>query len=160
VDSVPDSILLRKSSSAGNPTRNLWICNQKLWPLDDRGGYTEHVMNIINTLRQILLSWWFRKVRCAGHVARIKCLLKFGREIWRESSPWAGYEIDTGRSERCRERMVWFQVARGRDDEFRNLLTRWVSNRKAYDTYRSRHAVQLVQGDTWVTLWSRPELAR
>jgi hypothetical protein len=34
VDPVPDSLLLRKSGRAGNQTRDLWICNQKLWPLD------------------------------------------------------------------------------------------------------------------------------
>jgi hypothetical protein len=30
--------LLRKSGSAGNITRDLWICSQELWPLDHRGG--------------------------------------------------------------------------------------------------------------------------
>jgi hypothetical protein len=34
----PDSLLLRKSGSAGNRTRNIWICSQKLWPQDYRGG--------------------------------------------------------------------------------------------------------------------------
>ena len=33
---VPDP--LRKSGSAGNRTRDLCICSQKLWPLDHRGG--------------------------------------------------------------------------------------------------------------------------
>jgi hypothetical protein len=37
VDPVPDP-LLRKSGSAGNRTRNLWICNQEHWPLNQRGG--------------------------------------------------------------------------------------------------------------------------
>jgi hypothetical protein len=38
VDLVPEPLLLRKSVSAGNLTRDLWICSQKLWPLDHRGG--------------------------------------------------------------------------------------------------------------------------
>jgi hypothetical protein len=38
VDAVPDPLLLRKSGSAGNRTRNLWICSQELWPQDHRGG--------------------------------------------------------------------------------------------------------------------------
>jgi hypothetical protein len=38
VDPVPDPLLLRKLGRAGNRTRNLWICSQKLWPLDHRGG--------------------------------------------------------------------------------------------------------------------------
>ena len=38
VDPVPDPLLLRKSASTGNRTRDLCICSQKLWPLDHRGG--------------------------------------------------------------------------------------------------------------------------
>jgi Ca2+/Na+ antiporter len=34
---VPDPPLFRKSGSAGNLTRHLWICSQELWP-DHRGG--------------------------------------------------------------------------------------------------------------------------
>jgi hypothetical protein len=39
VDPVPDPLLLRKSGSAGNRTRNFWICSQELWPLDHRGDH-------------------------------------------------------------------------------------------------------------------------
>jgi hypothetical protein len=38
VDPVPDPLLLRKSGSTGNRSRDLWICSQELWPLDHRGG--------------------------------------------------------------------------------------------------------------------------
>jgi hypothetical protein len=38
VDAITDSLLLRKSGSAGNRSRDLWICSQELSPLDDRGG--------------------------------------------------------------------------------------------------------------------------
>ena len=38
---VPDPLPLRKSGSAGNRTRDLYICSQKLWPLDQRGGLKE-----------------------------------------------------------------------------------------------------------------------
>ena len=38
MDPVPDPLLLRKSGSAGNRTRDLCICSQKLLPLDHRGG--------------------------------------------------------------------------------------------------------------------------
>jgi hypothetical protein len=37
VDPVPDPLLLRKCGSAGNRTRDLWICSLELWPLDHRG---------------------------------------------------------------------------------------------------------------------------
>jgi hypothetical protein len=49
VDLVPDPLLLRKSGSAGNGTRDLWICSEELWLQDHRGGLREH-----NT-RRILL---------------------------------------------------------------------------------------------------------
>jgi hypothetical protein len=34
VDPVRDPLLLRKSGRPGNRTRDLWICSQKIWPLD------------------------------------------------------------------------------------------------------------------------------
>jgi hypothetical protein len=36
VDPVPDPLLLRKSGSRGNRTRDHWVCSLKLWPLDHR----------------------------------------------------------------------------------------------------------------------------
>jgi hypothetical protein len=39
VDPVPDPLLLRKSGSAGNRTRDLCTCSQKLWPLDHKDGH-------------------------------------------------------------------------------------------------------------------------
>jgi hypothetical protein len=42
VDPFPDPLLLRKSGSAVNRTRDLWICSQKLWLLDHRGGGQRH----------------------------------------------------------------------------------------------------------------------
>jgi hypothetical protein len=38
VDPVPDPLLLIKSGSAGNRTRDLWICSQELRPRGHRGG--------------------------------------------------------------------------------------------------------------------------
>ena len=48
MDPVPDPLLLRKSGSAGNRTRDLCICSQKLWPLDHRGGqlFTLHLQKL------------------------------------------------------------------------------------------------------------------
>jgi hypothetical protein len=36
VDPGPHPLLLRKSGSAGNRTRELWVCSQEIWPLDHR----------------------------------------------------------------------------------------------------------------------------
>jgi hypothetical protein len=38
VDPVPDTLLPRKSGSASNRIRDLWICSQGLWPLDHRAA--------------------------------------------------------------------------------------------------------------------------
>ena len=46
MDPVPDPLLLTKSGSAGNRTRYLCICSQKLWPLDHRGGQWTDMHNI------------------------------------------------------------------------------------------------------------------
>jgi hypothetical protein len=48
VDPVSDPLLLRKSGSAGNRTRNLWACSQELWPLHHRRSWTERSPNITN----------------------------------------------------------------------------------------------------------------
>jgi hypothetical protein len=36
MDPVPDPLLRRKFCSAGNRTKDLWVSNQELWPLDHR----------------------------------------------------------------------------------------------------------------------------
>jgi hypothetical protein len=45
VDPVPDPLLLRKFSSAGNQTRDICVCSQELWPLDHRGGPLQLIQN-------------------------------------------------------------------------------------------------------------------
>jgi hypothetical protein len=37
VEPVPGRLLLRKSDSAGNRIRDLWVCSQEFWPLGHRG---------------------------------------------------------------------------------------------------------------------------
>jgi hypothetical protein len=54
VDPVPDQLLLRKSGSAGNRTRDLRICSRKLWSLDHRDGLWKHnrikyIRHVVNT---------------------------------------------------------------------------------------------------------------
>jgi hypothetical protein len=61
VDPVPGPLLLRKSGSAVNRTRDLWICSQELWPLDHRGGpliiFTKVTkLRILIKIRPICLS--------------------------------------------------------------------------------------------------------
>jgi hypothetical protein len=58
VDPVPDQLLLRKSGSAGNLTRDLWICSQELWPLDHRGGVIWYHLTDVSVLRKYIWTKW------------------------------------------------------------------------------------------------------
>jgi hypothetical protein len=76
VDPDPDSLLLRKSGRAGNQTRYLWICSQKLWttrpqrrlrewpwytkqPTKSRDMIEKYVEdNKKNELPQFPMWWW------------------------------------------------------------------------------------------------------
>ena len=84
MDSVPDPLLLRISGSAGNRTRDLCICSQKLWPLDHRGG-RNNMNNIINDKWQ--QTFWFdipyiRTVTLCGSIRKLYVILAVNVLIW------------------------------------------------------------------------------
>jgi hypothetical protein len=54
MDPVSDLLLLRKSDSTGNRTRNLWICSQDLWPVDHRGGQCSVIYYCF------IYQWWWK----------------------------------------------------------------------------------------------------
>jgi hypothetical protein len=57
VDPVPDLLLLWKSGSARNRTRDLWVCSQEVWTLDHRGGLASiTVTTNYNHLKYLLLQ--------------------------------------------------------------------------------------------------------
>jgi hypothetical protein len=61
VDPVPDPLLLRKSGSARNLTRNHWIYNLELWPLDHRGwGQMECTGTFMK--KQLRGAQWLKKL--------------------------------------------------------------------------------------------------
>jgi hypothetical protein len=63
--------LLRKSSSAENRIRILWMCGQELWPLDERGGPSilmKYVKNIRNYFDQIV-----DHMRCNNNDGALRC---------------------------------------------------------------------------------------
>jgi hypothetical protein len=47
IDPVPNPPLLRKSASAGNSIRDLWLCSHKLWPLAYRGGQFHEILFVL-----------------------------------------------------------------------------------------------------------------
>jgi hypothetical protein len=58
VEPIPDPLLLRKSGSAENRTRDLWICSQELWSLDHRGG-PFHILqeeNVLSKMMHVILA--------------------------------------------------------------------------------------------------------
>jgi hypothetical protein len=63
VDPVPDPLLLRKSGSAWNRTRNLWVSSQELWPLDHRTTgavrYEIYICRNIYSSGLVMIKYYF-----------------------------------------------------------------------------------------------------
>jgi hypothetical protein len=57
MDTVPDPLLLRKSSSAGNLTQDLCVCSQEVWPLDDRGGHKNRTNSVAFSCQENYTDW-------------------------------------------------------------------------------------------------------
>jgi hypothetical protein len=62
VDPFPGPLLLRKSGSARNRTRYLWICSQELWPLDHRGGQVCPLLSLFKKHLMTLVWYGFKSV--------------------------------------------------------------------------------------------------
>jgi hypothetical protein len=63
---VPDSLRLRKSGSAGNRSRDLWISSLYLWPLGHWGGRPWYIL-IVNTVQCSLFlykHWTQNRMLC------------------------------------------------------------------------------------------------
>jgi hypothetical protein len=87
VDPVPDTLLLRKSGSTGNRTRDLWICSQELWTLD-HGGYwkTKVCVNTVHTREEL----WRRIQQISSELNNTRrifetCKFLFHPDLSRES---------------------------------------------------------------------------
>jgi hypothetical protein len=67
VDPVPNPLFLRQFGRAGNRTRDLWICSQKLWPLDHRGGrwIIPQKLIISEAKKFPILYWTWRFIQCS-----------------------------------------------------------------------------------------------
>jgi len=86
VDPVPDPLLLRKSGSAGNRTRDLCICSQKLWPLDHRGGPSSETSALITIVTWqvytnviVTIQWLFLETASYGNFKTISQVFITGR---------------------------------------------------------------------------------
>jgi hypothetical protein len=70
VDPVPELLLLRKSGSVGNRTRNLWVWSQEDWPLDHRGGQLSvHTSVISHTYENIYT--YMRRMPTSGFLCHV-----------------------------------------------------------------------------------------
>jgi hypothetical protein len=84
VNSVPDPLLLRKSGSDRNRTRDQWICSQILWPLYYRGGYLQLLIEPSNGIGPVRVWYCFRL--STGQAPHCSCDLSI---VWCQYSPWA-----------------------------------------------------------------------
>jgi len=90
VDPVPDPLLLRKSGSAGDRTRDLCICSQKLWPLDHRGGQVPQDTTQKQTDgMRCEVVWWM----CAGRRCGLRELHHQGRSFSRDCNARRSYLV-------------------------------------------------------------------
>jgi hypothetical protein len=70
VDPVPDPPLLRKSRSVGNQTQDLWICSQKLWPLDYRGGHNLNHWTHVSQYNYSYINIWGQALSMGDNILR------------------------------------------------------------------------------------------
>jgi hypothetical protein len=70
VDPVPDPLLLRKSGSARNRTRDPRVSSQKLWLLDHRGGPYQCQIHYYKLSHHWFCSKQIRKQTRTVHIAR------------------------------------------------------------------------------------------
>jgi hypothetical protein len=126
VDPVPDPLLLRKSGSAGNRTRDLCICSQKLWSLGHRLCVHIIVYSVTNMVPRETGRWhcerWtnkderqevtWRRLVCVSHrvsgkwkqkVTRI-CLTEVAHTYSKEQSSW---ETDLFSASQEIPRILW-----------------------------------------------------
>jgi hypothetical protein len=76
VDPVPDLLLLRSR------TRDLWICSQKLWPLDHRGGQKARPGRASSATLELHWEYGIKNppsligecAQCATWIAAAKCV--------------------------------------------------------------------------------------
>jgi hypothetical protein len=81
VDPVPDPLLLRKCGRAGNRTRDLWICSQKLWPLDHRGSQRIVTISFYYTL-MICLIWYNFSWKVQAECSPTESFIFERRTVW------------------------------------------------------------------------------
>jgi hypothetical protein len=94
VDAVPDPLLLRKSGSAGNRTRDLWIYSQELWTLDDRGveGNCEKYNEPSDSMKYWEILEWLSYGRLLEDSAPWSSLVR-PTSSWEFNSLWASLHV-------------------------------------------------------------------
>jgi hypothetical protein len=81
VDPIPDPLLLRIFGSARNRIRDLWICNQELWPLDHRDMQHENGNSMTYEQEQERLDYIGMERQREVYVMRGQ-LLKARKYVW------------------------------------------------------------------------------
>jgi hypothetical protein len=82
VDPVPDTLLLRKSDSAGNRTRDLWVSSQELWPLDHR-EHLKKTAHYVHWSRDTNYSYW---IYMKHAISRNEHVIELFRDMGRDGT--------------------------------------------------------------------------
>jgi hypothetical protein len=114
MEPVPNPLLLRNAGSAGNRTRDLWVCSQELWPLDHRGGPN---MSWVIWNRILNISFTTSRILSATH-------LKWSRDS--SVSTTTGYWLDGIGSSPCRSKLFRFSKKSNLVDGPSQPPIRWV----------------------------------
>jgi hypothetical protein len=101
---VPYAIILRKSCSARNRTRDLWICSHEFWPLDYRGGTYEYIpyRNQLYTLRISYLL--FHVLKCTRILSNMNLKIYVRFEVFRAVTMKNGVFWDVTPCGSCKNR--------------------------------------------------------
>jgi hypothetical protein len=70
---IPDQMLLRKSGSAGNGTRDLCVCSQELRPLGHRGGPRIH-LEVLRRQWHLAYGFRFEPVTSGTRQSAVRCV--------------------------------------------------------------------------------------
>jgi len=141
VHPVPDPLPLRKSGSAGNRTRDLCICSQKLWPLDQRGGLVQPVPYFnVSVLNYIQL----------GNAPVPTCSIQSTPPVFRDSESNLQTSSRTLRM-RCSMFMASTYTGQQTGNECIQTYLEW--------TAKARHRFHPVSFSQWYTThWHTPNL--
>jgi hypothetical protein len=108
VDPVPDPLLLKKSGSARESNRDLWICSQELWPLDHRDDLQRSIIPITSP-NPVSSCWHVKSVSSVCTSVQVLRPSKWGQYICGSRPPISPLVASTDSVHLCRSfgKLIW-----------------------------------------------------